>query len=530
VFKVLYVGSSSACFELQNNLIYYSEREYFVTVDGKSDGKARRENVFSLFNLKPATKYRVGTAPDGFSLEIETPAESACLDARSFGAVGDGATNDWRAIQTAIDCCPKNGRVLISGGVFYTSPIVLKSHMTLEIAGGAKLLASENAADYPVLPGEVECAGSGGALQCATWEGEPRACYRSFISAFHAEDICVTGEGAVDGNGGGGGWYADCKGQSIARPRLMFINGCKNFTVHGLAAGNSASWHYHPFFSKNVNFYDIRVTADRASPNTDGCNPESCDGVKIIGAAFSTGDDCIAVKSGKAYMGAKYRTPCKNITVRNCLMRFGHGGVTLGSEMSGGIKNLDVSRCFFSQTDRGLRIKTRRGRGKYGIIDNVKFESVRMENVLTPLVVNMFYCCDADGLTEYVQSRGKRPADDGAPYLGRFRFKDMDCTDCEYAAGFFCGLPERPVKEISIENARFSMKGDAGSGVPAMASFIGEHSKAGLLFTNVETVKLKNVTFSGVSGGEVVTDNVDNLITENVTKCDGLITDNVKTS
>ena len=134
---------------------------------------------------------------------------------------------------------------------------------------------------------------------------------------------------------------------------------------------NSPAWTIHPYFSKNVRFLDLYIKNHKYSHNTDGCDPESCDGVDIIGVRFSVGDDCIAIKAGKIYMGMKYQTPCKNLTIRNCYMKDGHGGVVLGSEMSGGIKDLTVERCIFEGTDRGLRIKTRRGRGKYAIIDGV---------------------------------------------------------------------------------------------------------------------------------------------------------------
>lgn len=145
----------------------------------------------------------------------------------------------------------------------------------------------------------------------------------------------------------------------------------------------------------------------------------SCNGVEIVGCKFSVGDDCCAIKSGKLYMGKTYKTPANNHTLRNNLFRNGHGAITLGSEMAGGVTSLSVSQCVFSHTDRGLRIKTRRGRGKDAIIDGVLFENIKMHNVLTPFVINMYYFCDPDGFTEYVRSRDakKFPVDDRTPYL-----------------------------------------------------------------------------------------------------------------
>lgn len=264
------------------------------------------------------------------------------------------------------------------------------------------------------------------------------------------------------------------------------------------------------YFSEDVNFYNMSVFAPKVSPNTDGCDPESCDRVNIIGCRFSVGDDCIAIKSGKLYMGRKYKRPANRHTIRNCLMEYGHGAVVLGSEMSGGVTNLTVNRCLFRQADRGLRIKTRRGRGKDAVIDGVTFEKIKMVDVLTPLVINMYYFCDPDGKTEYVWSRKRLPVDDGTPYLGKFTFRDMECEGVNVACGYFDGLPEMPIKEVELENVSFKIAENAEAGLPAMMSFIAPCRKSGLYFDNVETVKLKNVTFEGVENEEIVTGNVKN--------------------
>ena len=128
-------------------------------------------------------------------------------------------------------------------------------------------------------------------------------------------------------------------------------------------------------------------------------------------------------------------------------MAFGHGAVVLGSEISGGIKNISVTQCYFESTDRGLRIKTRRGRGKDSIIDEILFENIYMNNVLAPLTVNMFYFCDWDGKTEYVWSKEPLKLDERTPYIGRFKFKDIVCDNVHSAAGYFYGLPEQTIKK-----------------------------------------------------------------------------------
>lgn len=214
------------------------------------------------------------------------------------------------------------------------------------------------------------------------------------------------------------------------------------------------------------------------------------------------------------YMGMKYQTPATNHIVRNCLMEYAHGAMTLGSEMSGGVHDLTVSQCYFSHTDRGLRIKTRRGRGKYAVIDGVEFSNMRMDNVMTPIVMNMYYFCDPDGHEPIVWSKDAHPVDDSTPYLGSFTFRDMQCTDCEWAAGYFYGLTEQPIGSVTIENVNFTFKEDASTGRPAMMDFLDPTCKLGLYFNRVKKVSLKNVTLSGQNGERIVTENVDEVIDE----------------
>jgi polygalacturonase len=154
---------------------------------------------------------------------------------------------------------------------------------------------------------------------------------------------------------------------------------------------------------------------------------------------------------------AKYHhRETKNVTIRNCRLEKGHGSVTIGSEIAGGVSNVHVSRCIFAGTDRGVRIKTRRGRGEKSILTDLLFENISMDHVHMPLTVNMFYFCDPDGHTEYVQSRDAYPVDYRTPGIGSITVKDADCTGVD--ASFVCvmGLPEAPVEKISLENIKVS--------------------------------------------------------------------------
>lgn len=511
-FHLLYVSSVSACFELENTSPYYAEAEFNVTVNGAPALQGVRTNVFSLFELHPETEYTVGLGQD--TLSFTTKTETVCLDVRSFGAKGDGAADDTQAIQSTINVCPKGGRVTVPKGTYAVRPLVLKSHMTLELQKGAVLQADPVEDHYPLLPGEVFGVETGEACQVSTWEGSPTPCRQSFFSAWHCEDIAVVGQGILDGSANHSTWWEDVKARKIGRPRLVFLNHCEDVTFHGILGRNSPSWHFHPFFSRKVAFCDIAVEAPKDSPNTDGVNPESCDDVRCIGVRFSVGDDAIAIKSGKMYMGMKYRTPAANHLVRNCLMEYAHGAVVLGSEMSGGIQELSVSQCYFKHTDRGLRIKTRRGRGKYAVIDGVEFSNIHMDNVMAPLVMNMYYSCDPDGHEKQVWSKEPHPVDATTPYLGSFYFHDMECTDCEWAAGYFYGLTEQPIGSVTIENVSFTFKQDASWGQPAMMDYVEKECKRGLYFNCVKKVALKNVSISGQTGERVITVNVGEVTEE----------------
>lgn len=516
MFHSIYVGATSACFELTNSLPFYAPAPYTVTLDGEVALEGR-ENVFSLFGLAPGREYEVTVQSEGekATVRIVTPTEACAVSVRAFGAAGDGETIDTAAIQRAINCLPEGGRLVFPEGTYRTGPIFLKSHMTVEFMAGATLLGLTDKAAYPVIPSTVEDLDGGDKVHFASFEGLARDSYASLITAEYARDIAIVGPGLVDGNAQNGDWWQTFKDDPVARPRLLFFNRCENVVVHGISAANSASWQLHPFYSKDVSFYDVSISAPKISPNTDALDPECCDGVNIVGCKFSVGDDCIAIKSGKIDLFRMCPATASRHTIRNCLMAFGHGAVTLGSEISGGIRELSVTQCLFRQTDRGLRIKTRRGRGKDCVIDGVAFDNIRMEGVLTPIVINMWYrCVDPDGDSEYVQGRDPLPVDDRTPRCGSFHFSNMDCVDTEVAACYCDGLPEQPIDEVTFENVNVSFAKDAKPGVPSMFTNAPEVCRMGLFFNNVRKVNLVNVSVEGQDGEAVLTNNVKEIQTE----------------
>lgn len=492
--KLVYVSSVSATFELENKQIYYSKEKYDVYLNNKLVLKGINTNVFSLYDLLPNTRYEVRI--NDKIVVFNTLSVSEVISTKSIAGKEEDVTEKFQKI---IDEAKENALIIVEKGVYNITSLLLKSDMTLYIKKGALLSCSINESDYKEIEGEVSLP-DGSVKQVGTWEGDPRRMKLSILSAFEQKNIHIVGQGTIDGNAQLSTWWVDYKNRPYARPHMIFLNHCENVFVQGIDIKNSPQWTVHPFFSKNVGFYDFKITNPKISPNTDGINPQCCNKVTIIGVHFSVGDDCIAIKSGKMYIGKKYKQPCENILIRNCLMQFGHGAVVLGSEMSGGIKNLTVERCYFDHTDRGLRIKTRRGRGDTAIIDNVEFNDIYMDNVLTPLVINMFYFCDPDGKTEYVWSKEKLPVDDRTPYLGKFTFNNINAINVEVCSGYFYGLPEQPIKEISINNSSFSFKENAESGTPAMMSFAEECLKRGFVFRNVKTVNINNVSLTGNEG------------------------------
>jgi len=512
---IVFVSSVSATFELLNDEIYATKEPYGIYLNDVFIRNDNR-NVFSVFKLIPNTSYVLKLVLNNESItqEFNTNSETVAIDVKSFGAIGDGIANDTSAIQLAIYCCPKNGRVFLEKGTFLVSSIFLKDDITIEVKKDSILKGIIDRTKIPYLPRTIDLY-DGSELLLGTWEGEKNNMFASIILGYQVKNCNVLGEGIIDGDAQNGDWWIKHREPRIAwRPRNIFLNQCRNIVIQGLTSQNSAAWNIHPFFSNNCQFLNLNINSSKDSPNTDGLNPESCDQIDILGINFSVGDDCIAIKSGKIEMGMKYKTPSSNITIRNCFMHDGHGGVVLGSEIGAGVKDLNVSKCYFKCTDRGLRIKTRRGRGKYSVLDGIAFEQIKMEGVLTPLVINSYYNCDPiDGKSEYVWSKDKLPIDDRTPYLGTFHFKDISCTDCEVCAGFFYGLPERPIKEVYLENVSISFKEEAKEGLPAMMCYLDPMRKENLYFNYVDRVYLENVKVSGAAKDTYTLKNV-NIVTE----------------
>jgi len=372
---------------------------------------------------------------------------AAVFDIRDFGAVGDATTKNTDAIRRAIAEAvgAGGGSVLIPPGRFLTGPIVLKSHINLYLAEGAELLFSQDFADYlpPVF---------------TRWEGTEVYSYSPLIYAKDCEDIAITGPGKL--NGQGEAWWPWKASKAAAeqlyelaaagvppekrvfarvgslRPSFIQPVACKNVLIEGVTITSGPFWTIHPLYSENVIIR--RVHVDTVGPNTDGCDPDSSKNVLIEDSWFSTGDDCVVIKSGLNEDGWRVGKASENIVVRRLHGEKGHGGVVIGSEMSGGVKNVWVTDSEFKGTDRGLRIKSMRGRG--GVIENVFYERVKHEDLrLMAVEVTTFY-----------GSSNVKPKTEKPPTIRGVHVKDITTRGAAQAIDIV-GLPELPVSDLTFE-------------------------------------------------------------------------------
>lgn len=502
--------------EIEDGSIFETEKEYEIYVNGNLYGTTKRV-ISSIYGLEPDTWYEIQVkgGEESASMKLKTHYEFVTLNVRDFGAKGDGVQDDTLYIQSAIMACPKDSRVLIPEGTYRITSLFLKDDVKIELAKGAVLSADTDRTHFPVFPGMIGSWDETEEYNLGTWEGNPLPMFSAIITGVNVKHVVIYGEGLIDGNANGDrdNWWYDAKVKRIAfRPRMIFLNHCEDVVLQGIQVQNSPSWNIHPYFSNHLRFIDLTVLNPKDSPNTDGLDPESCRDVEIVGIYFSLGDDCIAVKSGKIYMGAKYKTPCEDVTIRQCCMRDGHGSITIGSEMAGGVKNLKVKDCLFLHTDRGLRIKTRRGRGKDAIIDGVLFENIRMDHVMTPFVINCFYFCDPDGHTEYVRSREKLPVDGRTPEIRTMVFHNIEATNCHVAAVYMDGLPERKIQKVIMEHIHVTYAEDAKEGVPAMMDGLEPCRKMGLFARNIGQLVLSDVKIEGQDGEAFILEEINKLV------------------
>lgn len=412
------------------------------------------------------------------------------MNIRDFGAKRGAFCGD--AIQRAIDAAAAQGggRVSVPAGEYETASLVLRSNVELHLEAGAVLRFVDDFDAYPVVN--------------IRWEGYEQPCHRPLVYAKNEVNVALTGLGTLEGQGQKWWTAFRAKTLSAARPCAVCFEDCTRVRMSDFVVRNSPSWTIHPVRCEDVTIDKLTIVNPFDSPNTDGIDPESCRNVRITGCHIDVGDDCIAVKAGTE--DALENVPCENIAITGCTMVHGHGGVVLGSEMSGGIRRVSIAGCVFDGTDRGIRIKSRRGRG--GVVEDVSVTGVVMNDVLCPLVVNLMYFCGKDGKLPIVSDPNAQPVTERTPHVRRIRMADIVVTNAKSAAACLYGLPEAPLEDISIVNTQIHLTEDTPS-FPVMNAVQQPVTLAGLTAEHVRGLHLTDLRIVGARGETVTLHDVE---------------------
>ena len=427
----------------------------------------------------------------------------------SYGAVADGKSDCTAAFREALS----GGKAISIGkGTFLTGPFKIGSNTTLRVEKGARVLfiADQNIYE-PVY---------------TRWEGVN--CYAMHPCVFisDAENVSIEGEGVFDGNGGywwdlasykkhgqaepetdvekkfaslnpdyksqpGGGGGRQCQ---FLRPPLLQTLNSKNIRISGISLQNSPFWTLHPVYTDHLEIGGISIKNPYDSPNTDGIDIDSCTNVTVKDCIVEVGDDGIALKSGSGDDGIKTGRITENVHVSNCKVFKAHGGIVVGSETAAGIRNIVAERCEFIGTDRGIRIKTRRGRG--GKIENLVFRSLEIIDNLCPIAINMYYRCGADDSTCF--SLDKLDVVASTPSIRNIKIENCHAEGSRASNGFIVGLPEMPITGLEIKDCSFSLAKEPSSPIEDSEMYEGLpviKSRA-VRLRNVEA-EIKNVSFTG---------------------------------
>lgn len=399
-----------------------------------------------------------------------------------FGAVGNGTFKNTQAFEKAIAECNKNGggQVVVPRGMWLTGPIVLKSNVNLHLESGAVILFSTDFDDYPLIN--------------TNFEGFFTYRCISPIYAKECENVAITGCGVIDGNGGAwrpvkkfklperqwdalvksGGcvlegkeeiWWPteaaraghttlvpnpellikkeECeKYRDFLRPAMVNFTNCKKVLLEGVTFQNSPAWNLHPWCCEHVTVRNVSVRNPWFSQNGDGIDVESCKYVKVYDSVFDVGDDALCVKSGKNQDGRKLGKPCEYVEFKNCTVYHGHGGFVVGSEMSGGVRNIQVLDCTFIGTDTGLRFKSCLGRG--GLVENIYIDNVNMTEIQKEAIIfTMGYDMDT--------KEGQEVAPEEIPEFRNVYINNVNCGKAGTPVSI-SGLSAMPVHHIYLNN------------------------------------------------------------------------------
>jgi DNA sulfur modification protein DndE len=455
-----------------------------------------------------------------------------------YGAVQDPVRLNTAAINTAIDDAAKKGGgvVLVPAGYWLTGPLVLRSNVNLHIDRAAILQFTADFAQYPLVEGN--------------YEGHPAARCQSPISGTDLENIAITGGGVIDGNGdawrmvardrlpeeewknkvaaggvlseNGKTWYPSEKSlkgsktkdagvlkpgiplssfediKDFLRPNLLVLTRCKKVLLEGPSFQNSPAWCLHPLLCEDLTLRDVHVRNPWYAANGDGVDLESCRNVLVENSTFDAGDDGICIKSGRDEEGRKRGKPTENVIVRNDIVYHAHGGFVIGSEMSGGARNIFVSDCSFIGTDIGLRFKTTRGRG--GVVEKIFVKNISMRDIVHQAVfLDMYYFSKAPSLAETYgrPAQALPPVTEATPKFRDIHISNIVCDGAEEGI-FVRGLPEMHIGDIYLEN--MVIRADKGAELTA-----------------AEKINLKNIRLITAHTDPVVyVENSKDLVLDNI--------------
>jgi polygalacturonase len=449
----------------------------------------------ALFSLPPAALAAPRRAAAGpwaqaaaILARIKAPSFAARdFDITAFGAVADGKTLNSEAIAKAIAACNEagGGRVVVPAGLWLSGAIHLKSNVNLHLAKGATVLFSTDSKDYPRV--------------FTRWEGVECMNHSPLVYAFEQENIAITGQGTFDGQGGKthwwpwkglkeNGWLPGTPNQirarialfkmgedgvpveqrimgegSYLRPNFVEPYRCKNVLIEGVTFKRSPFWVMHPTLCENVTVRG--VTVDTAGPNTDGCDPESCKDVLIENCNFNNGDDCIAVKSGRNNDGRRVNVPTENLIIRNCRMKNGHGGIALGSEITGGVRNVFAENCRLSSPDLWSAIRLKNNARRGGVLENFHFRNIVVGQVAHAVL-------QIDENYEEGAKGGYKPV------VRNIHLENVVAGDAPYGIDVQ-GLPGSPIEDVTLTNCVF------------------QHVSEGNIIDNTNGLVLKNVKSNG---------------------------------
>ncbi len=389
-----------------------------------------------------------------------------------FGAVGDGIALNTEAFRKAIDALSQKGggKLVVPQGVWHTGPIVLKSNIELHLKAGAVILFAADESLYPIIETSFE--------------------WKSLLAIPGSQELkpgyWVPSAGYAQGEKGANmnvpnaqtpeEWNAI---KRFLRPVMISLVKCKNVMLKGVIFQNSPAWNLHPLMCENVIIDQVLVRNPSYAQNGDALDLESCKNALIVNSRFDAGDDGICIKSGKDADGRRRGIPCENVVVDGCTVFAGHGGFVVGSEMSGGVKNIMVENCQFLGTDVGLRFKSTRGRG--GIVENIYINKVSMTDIKTDAITfNMYY--GGKSVAEMLEdgdnpdNTTKAPVTEETPIFRNIDIKNCVCNGAGRAMEFN-GLPEMPIDGITLQNITILAKKDA-------------------VFTNCKNITKKNVNIT----------------------------------